>query len=340
MKKTYLDLSALLLGVSVMIMVACSKQDDSKENALKGTDKGIKMKQANPASNTQDHLPRSQQKPVTMTVEPLRFGNGYGAIDAQLKQQLGDRNASPAETLSRITEMWRSTWVPSFDQPLGSSNSNPPNLPDIFKSLSPDATSFIEMLRDNKAPYLSTVEEKEAGYAIAVLSTLAAMSDGDELSSILSSRANFLPISKGDLVVYMALSDAVKSIPPTAAIENWIEMTESSNPVYRLIALEAGARAQPSIARTVSQEYPKAEELSKINAAKLSFYERYTNETDPVIVSKLIDAVSRIGTKEAQSTLKLIRERQAKLGASDILQQADQAIEQVGKLIKAQSPNP
>lgn len=340
MNKINLNLSALLLSASVMILGACSKQNEDKKNEFKSVDNASKSTQSIPASNAQDNLRDTQQKADSMTVEPLRFGNGFESIDSQIRQRMGDRNASPEEALSRITEMWRSTWVPSFDQPLGSSNSNPRNLPDIFKSLCSDSTSFIDTLRSNQTSTLATVEEKEAGYAMILLSSLAAMSNGSELSDMLASRANALPICKGDLVVYLALSDSVKNIPPTAVLENWIGMTEASNPVYRLIALEAGIRAQPSFARTMSQEYPKAEDIAKINSAKMAFYERYTNETDPVIVGKLIEVLAVTSSKEAQDTLKLIRDRQAKLGAREIVQRADQAIEQMGKLIKAQSPNP
>ena len=189
-------------------------------------------------------------------------------------------------------------------------------LPAEIARLSTSNSSFPDLLKSGEATFLSGHEEFYRAARLYWAGMLAGSLAGDGLTALLDERANQLPPSTSDLVAYFALRDGIGEIGSGAShdypsLESLASYTTVQNPVYRLLALEASAKALPhGITQPPIEE---GKERAAINEARLILLRNYVNETDPVIVSKLVETISRIGTDEAQDTLKLINEQQAKL---------------------------
>jgi hypothetical protein len=334
----------------LLIAAGCSRQQPPSED-----------KEKNPSAEPEKSMPRSPSKvpesssdaPQSPNVTALVFPVGLASMppdkaveSAQLQVQtllvdgLSNPTSNDPKVRAKVFEIWKMFASEFGNRPISGAT------PEVLTGqVLPAAIVDLSASNPNsgKVPFVSGNEELYRAAGLYSSGMLAGSFAGDGVTTLLSQRANQLPPSNMDLVAYFAIRDGVREIGSGIShnypsLESLAPYATARNPIYRLLALQATAKALPN--GVMQPPIEEGKESAAINQARVTVLRTYANETDPLIVSKLIDAVSRIGSKEAQDTLKLIRDRQAKLGAADIVQQADQAIGQVDKLIKAQSSNP
>lgn len=355
--KAHKSLWALSLGcIMLLITVGCSRQQTPSEDKEKKQSAQPERSMPQSTSKVPESSSDAPQSPnVTALVLPVGLASmppDKAVESAQLQVQtllvdgLSNPTSNDPRVRARVFEIWKLFASEFGNKPIPGA---PPEalagqlLPAEIAKLSSSNPNFRELLMSGKVSFLSGNEEMYSAAGLYSSGVLAGSFAGDGITNLLSQRSNQLPPSALDLVAYFAISDGIREIGSGVShnyptLESLAPYATAQNPIYRLLALQATAKALPS--GVTQPPIDEGKESVAINQARAAVLQKYANETDPVIVGKLIEVLAATSNKEAQSTLKLIRERQAKLGASDIMQQADQAIEQVSKLIKAQSPNP
>ena len=230
----------------------------------------------------------------------------------------------------RFLKLWKEVWIPSFDQPLSNSlhaANQAETLPLEFREASKigDAAGnmFLEKLRTKEVSFLENTEEYESAYIMLVLSIYADFDNGKTLAAAVKQRGNNLLPTKGDLVAFLAVLEGLHEIQ-YSTIEDWQYLGESKNPIYRLLGLKAVARSSPAAVATSSEDQST---LPVVHAAQLNFYRQYLDETDSIVISTLINALSRIENKESREMLQTIRDKQSRLGNKGLVSQVDEALQ-------------
>jgi len=263
----------------------------------------------------------------------------HPAVDAvvqRLAKELNNAKASGATTASVMKTLWRGCWTGSFNESLGGAEDAlvrsgaflPPELASVMAS----RDLALDQINTGNFPYAKSVVEIEAAGAMLGLGMGQGMAGGRDFPGMLWSRANVLPATKGDLVVYAVVSAAVREATgDQSALENWRPLVEAKNPIYRLLALEAARYAFPAEARVMPSESPKTSEV--VGTQRLAFYRGFIGETDPTIAATLVDAVSKVGSADAWQMLKEMRAQHAQLGNQELLARTDKALAEVERLI-------
>jgi len=355
--KLHKSLWDLSLGcLMLLIMVGCSRQQPPSEDKEEKQPAQPERSMPQSTSKVPESSSDAPQSPnVTALVLPVGLASmppDKAVESAQLQVQtllvdgLSNPTSNDPRVRARVFEIWKlfasefgNTPIPRATPEVLAGQL----LPAEIAKLSSANPNFRELLMSGKVPFLSGNEEMYSAAGLYSSGVLAGSFAGDGITTLLSQRANQLPPSTLDLVAYFAISDGIREIGSGVShnyptLESLAPYATAQNPIYRLLALQATAKALPSGLTQPSVEEGK--ESVAINQARAAVLHNYANETDPMIVGELIEVLAATSSKEAQGTLKLIRDRQAKLGASDIVQQADQALVQVDKLLKTQSPNP
>jgi hypothetical protein len=232
---------------------------------------------------------------------------------------------------AKFRELWSSAWVASFDRALPSAAA-----PDVANGKRMPAEivevtgSLGKMIEAGKVPFADTPEEYEAACMLFVIGMGQAVAGGAELPGLLWSRANALPPTKGDLVVFAVMSEAVREATgERSSLENWRALKDATNPIYRHLALQGARRAFRAEAKGISTESPRANEI--IGAGRLAFYRGYLAETDPVIVASLIDAVAGVGSADARRTLEQMKAQQAQTANLQLMAKLNAALAELDR---------
>jgi hypothetical protein len=159
------------------------------------------------------------------------------------------------------------------------------------------------------------------------LSLTAAATRTELLSQFAQQRANALPPTAADVAIFEALNDGIGELSPTrgaSAFEVWEPLASAANPIYRLLALRAAMHTTSRAAAGLSSEDPN---YTRIDApAKLGFYLRYLNESDPTILSEAIAAIATVPTPEARQAIEKFQVTQQQRGDAALIQVATDAL--------------
>jgi hypothetical protein len=343
--------------ITLSLFAACSREKSetvAEKQSLESLDSKQSLKEENyinqPAEGNKQHDVQVAKTPIGIEYMPankifeLAYQNaGVFIFEGTVGKIVKDGDPG---IRTKIYKLWSAFASEFGNKPISGATSEVlagQLLPAEIAKLSKSNPNFRELLISGKAPFLSGNEEMYSAAGLYSSGVLAGSFAGDGITTLLSQRANQLPPSSLDLVVYFSIGDGIREIGsgisrsyPT--LESLAPYATAHNPIYRLLALQATAKALPS--GVTQPPIEEGHESAMINQARVAVMRKYANETDPLIVGKLIEVLSASSNKEALDTLKLIRERQAKLGANDVVQQADQAMAQMDKIIKAKFTNP
>ena len=165
-----------------------------------------------------------------------------------------------------------------------------------------------ERFEKDRLPFLELKTEIHAGRVLTWIATLDCMSGGHQLSNLLQERANELPPTQGDLVILYAAVQGIREFNSDTnrpILEDWDQLSQGKNPIYRLIALKASIASTPRKWAHISSEDPRYGEVT--NSEKLRFLNSYMNEKDPIILLEAIRAVRSHPSKEAIAMLERLR---------------------------------
>jgi hypothetical protein len=355
--KAHKSLWALSLGCLTLVIAAgCSRKQPPSEDKEKKPSARPERAMSQSTSKVPESSSDAPQSPnVTALVLPVGLASmppDKAVESAQLQVQtllvdgLSNPTSNNPRVRARIFEIWKMFASEFGNKPIPGATPEVlagQLLPAEIADLSQSNLSFLKLLKSGKISFLIGNDDLYRAAGLYSSGMLAGSFAGDSVTALLGQRANQMPPSVLDLVAYFAIGDGIREIGSGAShnyptLETLTPYTTAQNPIYRLLALQATAKALPS--GVTQPPIEEGKESATINQARVAILRNYVNETDPVIVDKLIEVLAATSNKEAQDTLKVIRDRQANLGASEIAEKADQAIEQVGKLINAQHPNP
>jgi hypothetical protein len=234
-------------------------------------------------------------------------------VQAALTQGIADLSSENPEIRVRILELWKS-FVPEFqNKPIPGASAEVLaglKLPSEITELLASNANFAELLKANKVPFLSSDQELYQAATIYTMARIVGSFAGDEMTVLLRDRAN-QPTSVGDLVAYFSISDSIREIGGGTTrypiIEDLQLEATARNPVYRLLALQAITVALP---RGVTQPAVEGDDKGlAIYHIRTMALKNFANDTDPTIISRLIEILSVIPDDEAKQTVNALRER-------------------------------
>jgi hypothetical protein len=214
------------------------------------------------------------------------------------------------------------------DVPKGSGGRN---LPDSM-ARSFESGSFEQVFSVREGGLFESEEQAYFGAELYFISGWAIAMDGQHLTDYISDRAQRSPVTLVDEVTYWGMSGGIADISPFLArnrptTESLMPFATASNPIYRLLVLDALGVSLPS---GVSENPPEENEQSiAIAKAKLPALRLYAEEDDPIILGRLIELISMRPLNEAVDLLKAIRDRQATKGNKALSDKAESAISSV-----------
>ncbi|MEQ1852835.1 MAG: hypothetical protein ABMA01_14750 [Chthoniobacteraceae bacterium] len=241
-------------------------------------------------------------------------------VRARLEKEFESR--SPEMTgIVKLHALWSETWNPSFDVPLESTSSREVAdgqivPPEVVAHIN-DYVLAAELFARDQVDFVSDRKEFEAAYALTVIASSVCMGSGAEIPAFLN-RAGSLPPAKGDLVVFRALNDGLMFLEHPIVLNygqfrGWQQLATASNPVYRLIA----ARTFHLVSSDVAQ--------------RSEVYRRLLKDSDPMIARIAVIAASRYVTDETSAALTEFRERQDRIGNTELAEAAAKALSRIEK---------
>jgi hypothetical protein len=343
-------------GLTLSVVAGCSRQEPSSEEKEKKQVVSPERSMTQSTSSIDDSSRDAAQTPnITAPTLPLGLASmppdkaiesAQLQVQALLVEDIANPSSNDPRVRARILEIWRIFASEFGSKPIAGASSEVLTgqlLPAEIADVSASNRSFLESLKLGNVPFLNSNDDLYRAAGLYSSGMLAGSFAGDGLTALLGQRANQMPPSTLDLVAYFAIRDGIREIGSGASrtypiLESLAPYATVQNPIYRLLALEATAKALPN--GVTQPPIDEGKESAAINQARVAVLRGYANETDPMIVGRLIEVLAATSNKEAQDTLKSVRDKQATLGANDMAQKADHAIAQLDKLIKAKSSNP
>jgi len=239
-------------------------------------------------------------------------------VGERLAQELSGLNPNGKAYLSRVRILWGESIQRISDQPLQSGNDEKIAKGIILPS---EVKSSKETDRTQDTP--------EANLFFLVFASLASGQD-NLIYEFAKQRANSLPPTEADLVIYEALNAGIGEFTQTrgqnsyASFEQWEPLAKAKNPVYRMLALKA---ASLSVSKPAWEVDVDSKEFNRINERpKLDFYLSYLDEEDPIILSKAIRSLSFVPLPEARQAIEKFHAQQLQKGDAVLIQAAEDAL--------------
>jgi hypothetical protein len=318
--------SSLLIILTALIAVFAMSCDDRSSNqnnqqAHPAKTPSIKTAADNSASKaspagsslTPDSPPKSRQpkrKYDHFVVEPAKASPAVNRLSAEF----AGLAAEDAATKQKIKSLWAEAVSKIKNESVLSASS-----PNVFNGLSLPA--------ELASPWNPNMTMDSPESLISGLSYMCVAAGGKQLAEIALERANNLPPTVQDIVIFQALNMGVKELDSSkrgVSFEDWEPLAKARNPLYRLLALRAAMHTTSRAAAGLSSEDPN---YTRVDApAKLGFYLSFLDESDPVILSEAIAAVATVPTPEARQAIEKFHASQQQRGDASLVQAAEEAL--------------
>ena len=245
---------------------------------------------------------------------------------------------------AKFAKLWKTAWPSSFNAPLpDTANANVAAglvLPATIADSRTQRESFIAQLQRGELGTIANNDELEAAYMMFGLAVGDSQSGAGNLMRVIAERANQVPPTKGDLVLFNIASQALRDMqrggPNATTFADLIPFAEGKNPVYRLLALQASYNAVTNPTRNLSSENPQAEVM--LAPARTAFYQMYLNESDPAILSEAVRAMGTVPSADAKAALQRFRATQQQAGKTELVNAADEALRSCESLLATLKP--
>jgi hypothetical protein len=306
--------------VAVMVLAhfalaSCSKKDESSQAPLQTEQAAPPLVEtttpaADPnlenSSATSEQMPNEPVLPRDKVRE--RFSNLFGDL------------RHPTITTDNLRATWSEYWIPEMDEPLSSATDSDVaqghRLAQEVDLAATPTNPLHEQINAGTVTMARNPEEAEAIIALYTLCLGSCSSGGRELPTLLNTRAQQLPPTHGDVIVFQILTETLPMVGQQAPMSDdqaaaWMSIANAPNPIYRLVALQAFARV------SVDREQ------------RLAFYRQYFNESEPLILKQLIDCLEALPSSQVPNALADLQAEALRTGKSDIGAYAMQALDRI-----------
>lgn len=257
-----------------------------------------------------------KQKYPELVTQPER----PNPIKDKLNKAITNAGGDISKLSVNLTQLWNDGIARLPDMPLPSSKvseiANGAKLPNEIETV-------LRASRPGTGE--DTAEELVRGVAI-----WSALMCNDILTDFAKQRADILPPTTADIVIYEALNAGIGEFTQTrgqssyASFEQWEPFANAANPIYRLLALRAASVAVSKPAWEVNVDN---NEFNQINAMpKVEFYLSYLDEKDPVILAKAIRTLATVPLPEARQAIEKFHAQQLQKGDPVLIQAAEEAL--------------
>jgi hypothetical protein len=310
----YQKIVAVIVLANLALM-SCSKKDESSQPPAQTKQAAPPLvKTADPttvprleaAIAASEQIPNDPVWPRDKVRE--RFSNLFGDL------------RHPTITTENLRAAWSEYWIPEMDEPLSSATDS-----DVAQGrrlaqevdLAATPTKPIhEQIDAGTVTLARNPEEAEAIIALYTLCLGSCSSGGRELPTLLNMRAQQLPPTHGDVIVFQILTETLPMVGQQAPMSDdqstaWMSVANAPNPIYRLAALQAFARV------SVDREQ------------RLAFYRKYFNESEPLILKQLVDCLEALPSPQVSNALADLQAEALRTGKPDIGAYAKQALDRI-----------
>ena len=238
-------------------------------------------------------------------------------VGDKLRQELGGMTPNEPAFRTKLASLWAENLAQLSNKPLPSATE-----PSVRSGarLPQELVGIIHGDKSNISP--SPIQALLNGLSVA-----AAVTHAELLSQFTAERANVLPPTEADVAIFNALIVGIKELGPSQSnsdFESWEQLADAPNPICRLLALRAAVHTTSRSAAGLSSEDSSYTRVD--GAAKLGFYLRYLNQSDPVILSSAIEALATVPLAEAREAIESFRLSQAARGETTLMQVASDAL--------------
>ena len=294
---------------------SCSKKDESSQTPPK-TEQAAPPLVETAESSTVPRLETATAASEQIPKEPVlprdrvreRFSNLFGDL------------RHPTITTDNLRAAWNEYWISEMDAPLSSATASDVaqgrRLAQELDIAATPTNPLYEQIDAGTVTMARTPEEAEAIIALYTLCLGSCSSGGRELPALLNTRAQQLPPTHGDVIIFQILTETLPIVGQQAPLSDeqasaWISIANAPNPIYRLVALQAFARV------SVDREQ------------RLAFYRQYFDESEPLILRQLIDRLEALPSSQVPDALAALQAEAWRTGKSDIGAYAKQALDRI-----------
>jgi hypothetical protein len=301
--------------------------DNSSQQSANPTGRGEYEGPANPSYKNLPPLIGSGVSKPDPVIPPVAE-----KIRREIEKEFGGLQGSDPRISSVFRKLWSRTWPNSFNLPTKDSQTEEiatgKMLPAELVNFRISSKEFVAQVQKGMTGNFSSDEELEAAYLMLTLSIGDARSGARNLFLALSDRSNQLPPSRGDVVLFniviQALQDMKQGGASAISFDDLKPLAESKNPIYRLIALRASSSAVTEQTRFASSENSRTE--LEDAPARTAFYGQFFKEIDPQILSEAVLAMAAVPSREAMTLLRGFRQTQQIADQPQLVAIADDAI--------------
>ncbi len=321
------DQKLTIVALSIIVLLTgCDKKNTSqpflpKANIPKPatvTQPSAALPEISAGSSNGKGTPGAEQMPKQKHPQLVKLPDKPNPIGERLMRELSGLNPNEKAYSEKIRTLWREDLSRLSD--------------DSVKSASNEAVAKGIILPSEmdslKQPERNEDTPETALFFIVFAS--AAPGQDDLLLEFVEKRANTLPPTTTDIMIYGAIYAAVHEFTQTrgqnsyASFEKWEPLARSKNPIYRLLALKA---APVSVSKPAWDVDIDSKDFNRINAVpKMDFYLRYLEEKDPVILTEVIRALGNVPLPEARQAIEKFLAQQVQLGNENLVEAAEEAL--------------
>ena len=301
-----------------LLLIECRKSEEKKEASVVAPSEPVASERVShegpPKEAVNNPLPSS----------PI-ISHGDRLSVSQIRQQILDEIdkliGSPANGLRR--EHWRIIkkryWPAAFDEIIQDSQRSVDT--SSVKNLlvgAPGKQPIVAQILTGNFTGVADENEQKSLVALHLLAMSIAGSGGASLPAAFMDRQNSTEITRGDLILFEVFNDAFVDVQRAqlseADLAYWKQLANSSNGLYRLLALRTFRRVAPDPVEWID------------------FYRSYVNEADPGILEEVADLAFQTARPEAATLINDIRVKVGDTTNSVFLSKLDRSIEWLRKL--------